>query len=169
MKLFTDDMQTVNAGTFSFSGVRPEKLGAVEYTLVTLVMDRTGSVNGFETELLRVKQAVVEACRKEPRAEYLMFRSVEFNERIDEIHGFVELVNIDPSKYRKPDCAGSTALFDAMLGCFCRCGCGRTNDHLRFRTRCPVGEKSWKRLFSRRFPQSSPEKLRCAPPDPYFG
>ncbi|MBF0528397.1 MAG: hypothetical protein HQK55_03835 [Deltaproteobacteria bacterium] len=112
MQIFTDDMQTGTAGNFNFSGVRPEKLGAAEYTLVTLVMDRTGSVNGFEADLLRVKRAVVEACRKAPRAEYLMLRSVEVNERVD-VHGFVELVNIDPSKYRAPNCKGSTALFDA--------------------------------------------------------
>lgn len=113
MKLFTDDMQTGTASNFQFSGVRPDKLGAPEYTLVTLVMDRTGSVAGFENELLKVKWAVVEACRKGPRAEYLMLRSVEFNDQIDEIHGFVELVNIDPSKYQAPTCTGSTALFDA--------------------------------------------------------
>jgi hypothetical protein len=34
VKLFTDDMQTAMAGNFNFSGVRPEKLGAAEYTNV---------------------------------------------------------------------------------------------------------------------------------------
>ena len=113
MKLFTDDMQTGTARNFSFSAVRPEKLGATEYTLVSLVMDKTGSVYGFENDLLKVKRSVVDACRRAPRAEYLMFRSVEFNDKVDEIHGFVELINIDPSKYRAPNCTGSTALFDA--------------------------------------------------------
>lgn len=113
MKLFTDDMQTGQAGNFAFSGIRPEKLGATEYTLVSLVMDKTGSVSGFEQSLLDVKKAVVAACRKSPRAEFLMLRSVEFNQRIDEVHGFVELNQIDPAQYTAPVCSGMTALFDA--------------------------------------------------------
>ncbi len=114
MKLFTDEMQTGQVGNFTFSGVRPEKLGATEYTLVTLVMDKTGSVSGFENNLLEVKRSVVEACRKSPRAEYLLFRSVEFNDQVDEVHGFVELATIDATQYRAPQCAGATALFDAV-------------------------------------------------------
>lgn len=115
MKLFTDDMQTASAGNFNFSGVRPDKLGATEYTLVTVVVDKTGSVSDHAQELLAMKKAVVEACRKSPRAEYLMFRSVEFNGRIDEVHGFVELNQIDPAAYTAPQCTGSTALFDATF------------------------------------------------------
>jgi uncharacterized protein YegL len=113
MKLIADNMQAQQVGNFVFSGVRPEKLGSTEYTLVTLVVDKTGSVSGFADELLAMKQAVVEACRKSPRAEFLMIRSVEFNSGVDEEHGFMELSNTDPASYRVPDCYGSTALYDA--------------------------------------------------------
>ncbi len=113
MKIFTDDMQIGSVGNFSFSGVRPEKLGATEYTLVTLVIDKTGSVTGFENELLKVKRAVVEACRKSPRADFLMLRNVEFNDRVDEVHGFVELRSVVPAGYVAPVCGGATALYDA--------------------------------------------------------
>jgi hypothetical protein len=115
MKLFNDDMQVAQIGNFNFSGVRPDKLGATEYTLVSLVMDKTGSVDGFQGELLNVKRAVVEACQKSPRANYLMLRSVEFYSSIDEVHGFVELASIDASKYVEPNCYGSTALNDAAF------------------------------------------------------
>lgn len=113
MKLFDDDLQAGQVGHFAFSGVRPEKLGATEYTLVTLVTDKTGSVSGFEHELLAAKQAVVEACRRSPRANYLLLRNVEFNNNVDEVHGFVELGQIDPGQYTPPVCQGVTALFDA--------------------------------------------------------
>jgi hypothetical protein len=115
MKLFAEDMQSARVGNFAFSGVRPDKLGATEYTLVTLVMDKTGSVSGAEAELLAVKRAVVAACQKSPRAEYLMLRSVEFNDGVDEVHGFVELNAIDAASYAAPRCSGATALFDASF------------------------------------------------------
>jgi uncharacterized protein YegL len=126
MKLFNDDMQVAQIGNFNFSGVRPDKLGATEYTLVTLVMDKTGSVDGFQGELLNVKRAVVEACQKSPRANYLMLRSVEFNSTVDEVHGFVELATIDPSMYVAPTCYGSTALYDAAYA-----GIAATNEYAK--------------------------------------
>ena len=114
MKLMdANTMQTTQIANFSFSGVRPEKLGSTEYTLVTLVIDKTGSVGGFTQQLLAMKQAVVEACHRSPRADYLMLRSTEFNERVDEEHGFTELTRVDPAVYQAPRCSGSTALFDA--------------------------------------------------------
>lgn len=109
----SNSLQTTQIANFSFSGVRPEKLGSTEYTLVTLVIDKTGSVSGFNQQLLAMKQAVVQACHRSPRANYLMLRSTEFNERVDEEHGFMELTRVDPALYQAPRCSGSTALFDA--------------------------------------------------------
>ncbi len=114
MKLFDDkDMTTGSVKGFGFSAVRPETLGATEYTLVTLAVDKTGSVSSFAQELFAIKKAVVEACRKSPRAEYLLLRIVEFNTSIDEVHGFKPLADIDTANYAVPMCTGGTALFDA--------------------------------------------------------
>lgn len=126
MKLFNDDMQVAQVGNFNFSGVRPDRLGATEYTLVSLIIDKTGSVDGFEGELLNVKRAVVEACQKSPRANYLMLRSVEFNATADEVHGFVELASIDASTYVAPACFGATALYDATYA-----GIAATNEYAK--------------------------------------
>lgn len=114
MKLIDENMQTGLApGNFGFSGVRPEKLGATEYTLVTWAGDKTGSLSGFEQALLEAKRAIVAACQKSPRAEFLMLRNTEFNLRIDEVHGFAPLASIDPNQYVAPVCSGQTALYDA--------------------------------------------------------
>lgn len=113
MKLFDKDMQVGQIGNFAFSGVRPEKLGSVEYTLVTIVSDKTGSVVDYANDLLATMKAVVAACQKNPRSEFLLLRNTEFNTRVDEIHGFVELATIDASQYSVPDCRGLTNLFDA--------------------------------------------------------
>jgi uncharacterized protein YegL len=126
MKLIAADMQSGQVGNYAFSGVRPERLGSTEYTLVTMVIDKTGSVGGFEQELLQMKRTMIDACRKSPRAEYLMVRSVEFNTQIDEVHGFVELKMIDPATYVAPLCTGQTALFDATFN-----GVAATNEYAR--------------------------------------
>ncbi|MDO8415237.1 MAG: hypothetical protein Q7S87_03375 [Agitococcus sp.] len=115
MKLFDDNMQAGQAGSFGFSGVRPDKLGAAEYTLVTYVGDKTGSVSRFANELLETKRAIVAACQKSARSEFLLFRNTEFNTQIVEVHGFAELSTIDTSLYQPPHCTGLTALYDATF------------------------------------------------------
>lgn len=115
MKLFGDDMQVAQVGNFQFSGARPERLGSTEYTLVTMVTDKTGSIRDFAGDLLLMKRAIVEACAKSPRRDYLMLRDVEFNTQPDEVHGFAELRTIDASQYVKPNCGGLTNLYDATF------------------------------------------------------
>lgn len=102
-----------NVGTFQFSAIRPQALGATEYTLVTLVLDKTGSVSPFADDLFKIKTTVVDACKKSPRADCLLLRVVEFNTRIDEVHGFLPLSQIDAAQYTTPACEGLTALHDA--------------------------------------------------------
>lgn len=114
MKLVNDEgLVNTNIGNFNFSCIRPDKLGATEYTLVTIVTDKTGSVSSFADELRKMKVAVVDSCQKSPRAEFLMLRSVEFNSSVNEEHGFTELKNINPKDYPTPNCFGLTALYDA--------------------------------------------------------
>ncbi len=107
-------MQQSGPGAFQFSGVRVENLGATEYTLVTIVLDISGSVYTFANDLLKMVKTIVEACQKSPRAENLMIRYLTFNHIINEIHGFRLLKDIDPDKdYEALDPDGYTALYDA--------------------------------------------------------
>lgn len=113
----TDDNMEVTKipgpGTFAFSAVRPENLGATEYTLVTIVVDETSSVQQFAKDLLKTVISIVEACQKSPRAENLMVRVVSFNDKQTEIHGFKPLSQIDPGDYKPFRPSGMTALYDA--------------------------------------------------------
>lgn len=113
MKL--SDLSTSSVQGFAFSAVRPEKLSATEYTLVTLVIDKTGSTSDFASELFEIKRRIVEACRKSPRADFILLRVIEFNSKVDEVHGFVPLPQVDASAYGVPHCSGLTALFDASF------------------------------------------------------
>jgi len=114
----TDDMEVINIpgpGSFQFSAVQPEQLGATEYTLVTMVVDTTGSVADFRDELLAAVKTIVEACQKSPRAENLMLRFLTFNTQVYEEHGFKPLSQIDVNDYKSLDPQGMTALFDATF------------------------------------------------------
>jgi uncharacterized protein YegL len=109
-----ETMNQTGPGAFQFSGVRVESLGASEYTLVTIVIDISGSVQNFADELLKMVKTIVEACKKSPKAENLMIRYITFNSSVYEIHGFRLLKDIDLDKDYEdlfPD--GLTALFDA--------------------------------------------------------
>lgn len=112
MKL-VDAMQKFDNKGFEFSAVRPETLGATEYTLVNIVIDITGSVSPYSADLLKMQKAIIEACQYSPRSDYLLVRVVEFNQKIKEVHGFTPLSSIDVNQYQEPTCFGGTALIDA--------------------------------------------------------
>jgi uncharacterized protein YegL len=114
--LDTSDMQT---GTipglrgYGFSAVRADRLGASEYTLVTLACDVSGSVVPFRDLLVDTIKKAVGACRKSPRAANVMVRVVTFSYGVTEIHGFKPLADIDDADYDAIRAGGGTALFDA--------------------------------------------------------
>ncbi len=116
MPKLTDMQQLTIAGNgaFQFSAIRPDKLGATEYTLVTIVLDISGSVESFAPHLLACLTSIVNACKHSPRADNLMIRYATFNDTRYEIHGFVPLNQIDLAKYKALKCDGSTALYDAV-------------------------------------------------------
>lgn len=101
-------------GNFTFSAIRPEDLGATEYTLVTIVIDKTGSVWDFADQLLDMLKAIIQGCKKNQRAENLLIRVVTFNTNVDETHGFKPLITIDENLYEQIQCGGITALYDAV-------------------------------------------------------
>jgi uncharacterized protein YegL len=117
-KLLQQDDNMVNypvvgVGSFQFSAIRPDKLGASQYTLVTMAVDVSGSVADFANELVETVKSIVKACQKSPRAENLMLRLLTYNQNLFEVHGFKPLGEINPDDYQSLICDGFTALFDA--------------------------------------------------------
>jgi uncharacterized protein YegL len=119
-----DDSMTVGkVGTgvqaFQFSGMRIERLGATEYTLVTIAVDVTGSTLPFADELRKSLITAVESCKKSPRSANLLLRVILFSSSlsggIEEIHGFKPLGEIDTNNYPQLDPMGATPLFDAAF------------------------------------------------------
>jgi uncharacterized protein YegL len=109
---------------FEFSGIRTDRLGASEYTLVTIAVDVTGSVMGFEDELLETLRTAVESCQKSQRSDYLLLRTILFSDRfhngVEELHGFKPLAEIDAQNdYQDLQTGGMTPLYD---GCYSALG-----------------------------------------------
>lgn len=111
------DLETLNAGShYKFSATRPEKLGASEYTLVTLVCDASGSVASYAAQLEQTLKTVFLACNKadNARRENILFRVTQFADGLTELHGFKELGKISENDYTNVlQIGGMTALFDA--------------------------------------------------------
>lgn len=109
----TEVIAVTGPGTFQFSAMRIENLGATEYTLATIVCDISSSVIPFAPVLLKTIKSIISACQKSPRAENLLLRLVTFNSEIIEVHGFVDLKDINVDEYDELQPSGMTALFDA--------------------------------------------------------
>lgn len=117
-----DSMATSQVGGtsgFKFSATRIEHLGATEYTLVTIAVDKTGSVMDFRDELRKCLKTAVESCKKSPRSNNLLVRVIYFSSSlsggIEEIHGFKPLGEINPDDYPDLDPYGMTPLYDAAF------------------------------------------------------
>lgn len=117
MPKFNDaDLEThkTPTGHYGFSATKIGDLEATEYTLVSIVLDESGSTSGFAKELEACTKEIVKACSQSPRADNLMLRLVAFGTNMREVHGFKLLQQCNPDDY--DGCygaGGSTALFDS--------------------------------------------------------
>lgn len=119
MSLLTKDLQQLNAGSnYKFSATNMKALknaGTSEYTLASIVVDTSSSVTDFAAQLEQTVKTVFKACDKSPRRNNLMLRVTEFNDSLNEIHGFKLLSSIQETDYNGTiNPRGMTALFDAM-------------------------------------------------------
>lgn len=118
MPKFTEDAKLENfkVGTFGFTAVNPEELGASGYTVVDLVLDRSGSTASFQQEMEAAVKAALKALKKHPRADNMLVRVSTFESSVEEVHGYKLLADIDPNSYDgilAP--GGMTALSDAII------------------------------------------------------
>jgi len=116
MSLLSKNLESLNAGSgYKFSATKIKDLGAAEYTLATIVMDASSSVEGFAPQLEQALKTIFKACDKSPRRDNLMLRLTQFASSQTELHGFKLLSSITEKDYDNVlQLGGSTALFDAM-------------------------------------------------------
>ena len=116
MSLLNKDLEQLAAGSgYKFSATKIKDLGAAEYTLATIVMDASGSVEPYAAQLEQALKTIFKACEKSPRRDNLMLRLTQFASRLTELHGFKLLGNITDKDYDNIlQLGGMTALFDAV-------------------------------------------------------
>ena len=116
MGLLDKDLEQLQAGSgYKFSATKVKALGASEYTLASIVMDASGSVEPFAVQLEQALKTIFKACDKSPRRDNLMLRLTQFSSRLTELHGFKLLGSITEKDYDNIlQLGGSTALFDSV-------------------------------------------------------
>lgn len=117
MNIDTDNFTIAGNNNFGFSAEKIENLGAANYTLVDIQVDETGSVFGFQHDLILTLKNIYEACKLFPTAENILLRvssfSTMYKTNLKEFHGFLQLKNIDSNSYKlNPN--GTTPLYDAF-------------------------------------------------------
>lgn len=108
-----EQMLSLNtASNFQFSGVSLDNLTEEKYSLVTVVVDMSGSMSGYEREVENCCHRIVEACKLSPYRNNLLLRLVTFNYDIQEVHGFREITRLTPNEYsNKFRATGGTNLY----------------------------------------------------------
>lgn len=123
MPRIADDLETVTlpSSQYGYTKIPKQKLGSTEYSLVSLVFDVSGSVDGFKQELEKCVKEAVKGCSHSPRADNLLLRVLAFGNKVVEIHGFKLLGDVNESDYDgfydKANNLGSgtlTALYDSV-------------------------------------------------------
>lgn len=107
--------QQIGGSNFQFSAAKIETLGSTEYTLATLAIDCSGSIEAFVRPMNDVVKEVVKSLRRSPRADNLMLRVITFDRKVTEFHGFRPLMDCHEGDYENVVYAGGvTALYDAV-------------------------------------------------------
>jgi hypothetical protein len=117
-KFANDAMESHKIGgtNFGFSATKIGNLGASEYTLATVVVDVSGSMEPYYKDVETVLKEVIASLRKSPRADNLMVRVVLFDTQVTEMHGFRPLPDCNEADYDGCIHPGDlTALFDASF------------------------------------------------------
>jgi uncharacterized protein YegL len=110
------ERRSLTVSNFGYSAKGIDDLEASEYTLVTLAVDESPSVQTFKREQEECLKEIMGACAKSPRADNLLVRFLAFNSRLREVHGFKPLADCHANEYE--DCletGGMTALYDASV------------------------------------------------------
>lgn len=127
MPKFTDDstLEQFHVGTFGFTAQTITELESSGYTLADIVVDVSGSTDGFTAameaalkgSIVALKGDPAQKIKPHPKADSMMIRITRFSNTVEEIIGYTLLSNVDLDLLTdslKPQ--GSTALFDACIG-----------------------------------------------------
>jgi uncharacterized protein YegL len=106
----------IPGGNYGYTGVKVDTLLSPDQTVVTGLLDESGSTTSFSKEMEACVKEIVKALRHSPRADNLVYRHSHFGSNFREIHGFKPLPQINENDYDgcyQP--GGCTALYDSEI------------------------------------------------------
>lgn len=118
MPVFTESqtLESHNIGHFGYSAVPLSELEATQYTLATIVCDRSTSTSCFTKQMTDALKSAVVALQKHPMNAQMLVRVIGFDNDMEEIHGFIPVGSIDADRYEGTlDPRGMTALYDSCI------------------------------------------------------
>lgn len=118
MPLMDDDTTAapIKTSHYGFSNINVNDLGADSYTLFGLVLDKSGSVTGFNQVIEDAAKNIIKGCQSAPRADNMMVRCLTVDSHVNQVHDFKLLVDCAPDSYTgiiTP--GGCTSLYDASV------------------------------------------------------
>ena len=118
MPVFSESktLEDHKVGHFGYAAVKIDELEAAQFTLATIVCDRSGSTSGFQSDMEDALKASVAALKNHAMVDQILVRVVAFDNDMHEIHGFCPVSAIDETQYSgilSP--GGMTALFDSVI------------------------------------------------------
>lgn len=110
-----EDMDILGTGAFQFSGATMDKLSELssEFTLVTLAVDVSYSVESVIGELQHMVREVITVAKKDPNSDKILIRLLTFSNDVTEVLGFKPSNEIDVNDINL-SVTGSTALYQAV-------------------------------------------------------
>ena len=101
MPKFTESqtLDTHTIGTFGFSAVPLDELDAAQFTLATIVCDRSTSTSGFQDDMEEALKSTIKALKSHAQSDQMMVRVVAFDNDMEEVHGFISVQAIDEDQY----------------------------------------------------------------------
>jgi len=123
MPKISDNMENLSlpGSNYVYTMTPKDKLTSAEYTLVSITVDVSGSVQSFKQELEDCLKQMVDACKLSPRADNLLLRIVKFGKTSVEHHGFKLLseINLDDYNnfYNSYNGIRTTSLYDSNVDC----------------------------------------------------
>lgn len=112
-----DELQKHNlTGHYGFSAAKIDTLGASEYTLVSILVDESGSTASFIGDMEKCIKEIINSCKYSPRCDNLLLRICAFDDKFRELNGFKPLENVNADDYiGSLHPGGTTALFDSSF------------------------------------------------------
>lgn len=98
MNLANQETFNIANSNYSFSAEKLDSLEEMEYTLVTIALDLSGSMGGYENDMKSSLTTIIESCKKAPKADNILIRVISFNSHLKEEIGYVPIVAVDPDE-----------------------------------------------------------------------